>query len=72
MNKQIDSLFCILGSLILIWIGGRTCTNIAYSLVGDLDWLSFIILNLMRIISFLGILLLIYFALRIIKANYHS
>ncbi|KLU74617.1 hypothetical protein [Clostridium botulinum] len=68
MNKQIDTLFCILGSLILIWIGGRTCTNIAYSLVGDLDWL----LNLMRIISFLGILLLIYFALRMIKANYHS
>ncbi|MCD3298269.1 hypothetical protein, partial [Clostridium botulinum] len=62
------TLFCILGSLILIWIGGRTCTNIAYSLVGDLDWL----LNLMRIISFLGILLLIYFALRMIKANYHS
>ncbi|AYF55315.1 hypothetical protein FDJ70_09705 [Clostridium botulinum] len=70
MNKQISTLYCILASLFLIWAGSTTCKGIAFSLLQHISWLSFIILNSMRMIAFLGIILLIFFSLKLIKENY--
>ncbi|KEI15258.1 hypothetical protein Z959_00540 [Clostridium novyi B str. ATCC 27606] len=70
MNKQISTLYCVLASLFLIWVGSTTCKGIAFSLLQHISWLSFIILNFMKMVSFSGIILLIFFSLRLIKNNY--
>ncbi|OOB76397.1 hypothetical protein AXF41_12410 [Clostridium haemolyticum] len=75
MNKNSEIFYPILGSFFLIFASSYTCDGIIYSFFNEIhicDTLFVIIPIILKSISFLGILSLIFFSILLIKQNFKN